>query len=130
MRSANTGMLLFAHGARDPNWALPFEAVLRRVREQAPDLLVSLSFLEFMTPTLVDAGDALAAVGCTRVAIVPLFLGTGGHVRKDLPLLLDALRSAHPQVTWTLQTSIGEAPGVIEAMATAALRGTASADTP
>lgn len=130
MRSANTGMLLFAHGARDPNWALPFEAVLRRVREQAPDLLVSLSFLEFMTPTLVDAGDALAAVGCTRVAIVPLFLGTGGHVRKDLPLLIDALRSAHPQVTWTLQTSIGEAPGVIEAMATAALRGTASADTP
>ena len=130
MSTNHTGLLLFAHGARDPNWALPFEAVLRRVREQAPDLRVGLSFLEFMTPTLVDAGNALAAAGCTRVAIVPLFLGTGGHVRKDLPLLIDALRSTHPQVSWTLQTSIGEAPGVIEAMATAALRGTATAHTP
>ena len=130
MTSENTGLLLFAHGARDPNWALPFEAVLRRVREQAPSVKVALSFLEFMTPTLVDAGDALAAAGCTRVDIVPLFLGTGGHVRKDLPLLIDALRSNHPQVTWTLQASIGEAPGVIEAMATAALRGTANAPTP
>lgn len=130
MSAAKSGLLLFAHGARDPNWALPFEAVLRRVREQAPDLLVCLSFLEFMAPTLVDAGDTLAAAGCTRVAIVPLFLGTGGHVRRDLPLLIDALRSTHPHVAWTLQASIGEAPGVIEAMATAALRGTATAHTP
>ncbi len=130
MSAAKTGLLLFAHGARDPNWALPFEAVLRRVREQAPGIEVALSFLEFMTPTLIDAGGALAATGCTRVAIVPLFLGTGGHVRKDLPLSIDALRSAHPDVAWTLQASIGEAPGVIEAMATTALQSTASAPTP
>jgi sirohydrochlorin cobaltochelatase len=130
MSIANDGLLLFAHGARDPNWALPFEAVLRRVREQAPGIAVTLSFLEFMAPTLVDAGVTLADAGCRRVDIVPLFLGTGGHVRKDLPLLIDKLRQAHPQVTWTLQPSIGEAPGVIEAMATAALRLPESALTP
>ncbi|OYU00346.1 MAG: cobalamin biosynthesis protein CbiX [Burkholderiales bacterium PBB1] len=130
MSTAPTGLLLFAHGARDPNWALPFEAVLSRVREQAPEIAVSLSFLEFMAPTLLEAGDTLAAAGCTQVAIVPLFLGTGGHVRKDLPLLIEALRSAHPQVTWTLRSSIGEAPGVIEAMATAALRPTDTVNRP
>jgi sirohydrochlorin ferrochelatase len=27
---------------------------------------------------------------------VPLFLGTGGHLRRDLPPLVDALRAAHP----------------------------------
>lgn len=130
MSAARSGLLLFAHGARDPNWALPFEAVLRRVREQAPDVAVSLSFLEFMAPTLLEAGDTLAAAGCTRVVIVPLFLGTGGHVRKDLPLLIETLRGAHPQVTWTLQPSIGEAPDVIEAMAHAALRSTDTALSP
>lgn len=124
MSAARTGLLLFAHGARDPVWAQPFEAVLRRVHEQAPSIEVRLSFLEFMTPTLTEAGAALAAAGCTQVAIVPLFLGTGGHVRKDLPQLIDALRSAHPHVNWTLQPSIGEAPDVIEAMAAAALRNT------
>ena len=130
MRSAHPGLLLFAHGARDSNWALPFEAVLRRVRDLAPGLTVGLSYLEFMSPTLLDAGGTLAAAGCTRVDIVPLFLGTGGHVRKDLPLLIDTLRSAHPQVTWALQSAIGEAPGVIDAMAHAALLGAESAPPP
>jgi sirohydrochlorin cobaltochelatase len=115
------GILLFAHGARDPRWALPFEAVAARVREQAPNAQVRLSFLEFMTPNLLEAGAELAQANCTSVAIVPLFLGSGGHVRKDLPLLMEQLAGAHPQVTWTLQQTVGETPAVIDAMAAAAL---------
>jgi len=118
------GLLLFAHGARDPRWALPFEDVARRVRAQAPDLRVELAFLEFMTPSLREAGDALAAAGCARVDVVPLFLGAGGHVRKDLPLLMEALAGAHPQVRWQLRPAIGEVDSVVEAMARAALAGT------
>jgi sirohydrochlorin cobaltochelatase len=115
------GILLFAHGARDPRWALPFEAVAARVREQAPNAQVRLSFLEFMTPNLIDAGNELAQAGCTNVAIVPLFLGSGGHVRKDLPVLMAQLSESHTQVSWTLQQTVGETPAVIEAMAAAAI---------
>ncbi len=115
------GILLFAHGARDPRWAGPFHAVVARVRAAAPQRPVALGFLEFMAPGLRGAGDALAAAGCTRVDVVPLFLGAGGHVRKDVPALLAELRAAHPQVAWTLCRTIGEAPGVIDAIAAAAL---------
>ena len=114
------GLLLFAHGARDPRWALPFQAVARRVAEREPSLKLRLAFLEFMAPGLVDAGNALAADGCKRIDVVPLFLGAGGHVRKDLPLLLDELRAAHPQVQWELQRAIGEIDSVVDAMALAA----------
>lgn len=114
-------LLLFCHGARDPNWARPFEAVLARIRELHPDMSVALAFLEFMSPGLIEAGQTLAAAGCDRVEVVPLFLGTGGHVRKDLPALMDTLRLAHPQVSWSVQPSIGESPCVIAAMADAAL---------
>ena len=55
------GLLLFAHGARDPNWALPFEAVVERIRGSAPEVAVALAYLDFMTPGIVDAGDSLAA---------------------------------------------------------------------
>jgi sirohydrochlorin cobaltochelatase len=41
MSTPRRGLLLFAHGARDPNWARPFEAVLRMVREREPDTPVS-----------------------------------------------------------------------------------------
>jgi sirohydrochlorin cobaltochelatase len=119
------GLMLFAHGARDPRWAQPFEAVARSVRERAPALVVQLAYLEFMAPGLVDAGHALAEAGCTRVDVVPLFLGAGGHVRKDLPLLLAELAALHPQVTWQLRTAIGEVDSVIDAMAQAALALTA-----
>ena len=115
------GLLLFAHGARDPRWALPFEAVVRSVRARDPKVVVQLAFLEFMAPTLLDAGHQLAHAGCTRVDVVPLFLGAGGHVRNDLPLLLAELATLHPQVAWHLRGAIGEIGTVIEAMAQAAL---------
>ncbi|MGK2900676.1 MAG: sirohydrochlorin chelatase [Burkholderiaceae bacterium] len=114
-------LLLFAHGARDPYWAEPFEAVARRVRAREPQLAVQLAFLEFMTPTLADAAERLVRAGSTRVDVVPLFLGAGGHVRKDLPALLAGLVTAHPQVQWQLRRAIGEIDSVIEALARAAL---------
>ena len=115
------GVLLFAHGARDSRWALPFEDVAERLRERAPEVEVELAFLEFMTPGMVEAGNRLAAAGCERVEVVPLFLGAGGHVRKDIPSLLAELEAAHPQAHWMLRPAIGELDSVIEAMAQAAL---------
>jgi sirohydrochlorin cobaltochelatase len=115
------GLILFAHGARDPRWAEPFEAIARSVREREPQLRVQLAFLEFMAPALVEAGRQLAQAGCTRVDVVPLFLGAGGHVRKDLPELLAALTAQHPHVVWRLRRAIGEVDSVVDAMASAAL---------
>lgn len=116
------GLLLFAHGARDPRWALPFEDIARRVRAADPSVCVMLGFLEFMPPGLVEAGAALAAQGCEQVEVLPLFLGAGGHVRKDVPNLMAQLQQAHPEVNWSLRPTIGEEESVIEAMARCALR--------
>jgi sirohydrochlorin cobaltochelatase len=120
---ANTsaGLLLFAHGARDPRWAQPFEAVAERVRAARPGTPVGLAYLEFMTPGLPEAGADLVARGCQRVEVMPLFLGAGGHVRKDLPVLMEALRSAHPGVQFGLHPAVGEVESVVHAMAAAAL---------
>jgi len=115
------GLLLFAHGARDPNWAVPFAAVARRIRLRQPLWRVELAYLEFMQPDLAAAGAALAAAGCTQVDVLPLFLGAGGHVRKDLPRLLGELARTHPGVHWELQPAIGEIDSVIAAMADAAI---------
>jgi sirohydrochlorin cobaltochelatase len=117
----DTGLLLFAHGARDPQWARPFEAVAAHCRAQRGDTRVALAFLEFMAPNLVTAGNALVAAGCTAVDVVPLFLGAGGHVRKDLPVLLAQLQEAHPTVLFILRPAVGEAPALVDAMAAVAL---------
>lgn len=113
----NRGLLLFAHGARDPQWAGPFERVTQRVKALQPQAHVRLGFLEFMQPDLALAAKELLDLGCDSVDVVPLFLGQGGHVRKDLPVLLERLRVAHAGVDFVLHPAVGELDAVIEAMA-------------
>lgn len=113
----STGLILFAHGARDPRWSTPFEAVAERVRQARPGCKLRLAFLEFMSPTLQQATSELAAAGCMQIVVLPLFLGTGGHLRKDLPVLMEALRQAHPDVDFTLHPAVGEMDAVTAAMA-------------
>jgi sirohydrochlorin cobaltochelatase len=74
-----------------------------------------------MPPDLVNAGAALADAGCSAIKVVPLFLGAGGHVRNDVPRLLQRLRQRCPDLELTLCRAIGEHPLVIEAMARGAL---------
>jgi sirohydrochlorin cobaltochelatase len=118
---SHQGLILFAHGARDARWAAPFEAVARRVRLERPLLQVRLAFLEFMLPSLPEAAAQLCAAGCTSVEVLPLFLGTGGHLRNDLPPMVQSLCSAYPAVRWTLHPAVGEHEAVMQAMAGAAL---------
>lgn len=114
-------LILFAHGARDLRWALPFEAVATRLREQRPGVAVALAYLELMAPSLAEAAAALHAQGVRRIEVLPLFLGTGGHLRRDLPLLIDGLRSAHPRTRFELHTAAGETDTVIDALVRVAL---------
>jgi sirohydrochlorin cobaltochelatase len=116
------GLLLFAHGARDPRWAVPFHAVADRIRTTAPSLPVELAFLELMKPTLAEAAERLIDEGCSNIHVVPLFLGTGGHVRHDLPALMAEVEGRHPEVRIQLHPVVGEAEAVLDAMAQVALQ--------
>jgi sirohydrochlorin cobaltochelatase len=111
------GLILFAHGARDPRWAQPFEAVAAAVRARDLRLEVRLAFLELMAPDLPTLADEMVNGGCTHIDILPLFLGTGGHLRRDLPPLVDAIAARHPTVAVALHAAAGEADAVIAAMA-------------
>jgi sirohydrochlorin cobaltochelatase len=122
------GLLLLAHGARDADWAEPFLSVVNELRALRPDCEVALAFLEFMQPDLLSAGASMVQLGCLRVDVVPLFLGAGGHVRKDVPRLIQCLAAEHRAVHWRLQRAVGEEPAVISALARAAATGPTRGD--
>ena len=115
------GTVLFAHGSRDPLWRKPMEAVAERVAQMAPAEPVRCAYLELTTPDLPTSVAELVALGATDIAVVPLFLGVGKHAREDLPLLMQDLRSNHPQVRFDLKPAVGEDPQMIELLAQLAL---------
>jgi sirohydrochlorin cobaltochelatase len=116
-----SGLILYVHGARDPRWARPFERLRARIAERHPDVPVTLAFLEHMTPDLVDAAKRLADEGVSRIRVVPLFFGRGGHLRLDLPRQLAAARSGVPAARFDVTVAAGEDDGVLDALATFAL---------
>ncbi len=111
------GLVLLAHGARDPLWVQPFEGVRARLQAALPQCPVELAFLEFNAPDLPAAIERLQAAGCLRVTVVPVFLGQGGHVRRDVPRLVDEARARHPDLQLALAPSIGEEAQVLDAIA-------------
>jgi sirohydrochlorin cobaltochelatase len=111
------GIVLFAHGSRDPLWHRPMQAVARQVVQSAPGTAVECAYLELSTPDLATACDTLLAQGVRTITIVPLFLGVGKHAREDLPLLVAGLRAAQPSTTFELQGAVGEDPRLIALLA-------------
>jgi sirohydrochlorin cobaltochelatase len=110
------GIVLFAHGSRDPDWARPFEQIAASLARKVPAAPVALAYLEH-GPSLNEGLAALATKGAAAVRIVPVFLGQGGHLKNDLPRLLGQARAAHPGMALTLDRSLGEQPELIEAIA-------------
>ena len=113
----NKAIVIFAHGARDPEWARPFEHLRDEVMMRKPGIAVTIAFLEHMQPGLPETLDELIADDVHEIDIVPAFMAQGGHLKRDLPLLVDAARARHPRVRFILRPALGEAPGVIAAMA-------------
>lgn len=109
-------LVLFAHGARSPAWAAPFERLRDLTAARLPGCDVSLAFLELMTPSLRDAVAELVARGVDDVTVVPVFLGQGGHLQRDLPALAARLRDQYPDLRLTVAGPVGEDPGVLAAM--------------
>jgi sirohydrochlorin cobaltochelatase len=110
-------LILFAHGARDPRWAEPFERLRQKIQAARPGLPVALAYLEVMTPDLGAAVDQMVASGCRRLRVVPVFLGQGAHVRRDLPELVEQAAARHAGLTMELALPLGESDAVLEQMA-------------
>jgi len=111
------GIVLFAHGARDPQWAKPFEAIRDRIRTARPECPIELAYLEIMSPSLEKAIEALLEKGASAITVFPIFMAQGGHLKQDIPRILGAIRESHPHVPIALESAVGDVPELLDAIA-------------
>ena len=70
-----------------------------------------------MHPDLAEAVGELAGKGIGEVCVVPIFLGQGGHLRRDLTRMIEELKARHPGLKIECTKPAGEVESVLEAIA-------------
>jgi sirohydrochlorin ferrochelatase len=113
---SGTAYIVFAHGSS-------IESANEAVRAVANDMagrggfdLVRAAFLEGGRPDLRGAVDELAALGVSRVVVVPYFLTLGLHLQRDLPRLIESVARIHSHLTVEVTPPLDGHPGMVDAL--------------
>ncbi len=123
-------LIAVAHGSRDPRSARVIAAAVTALREVRPDLDVRLAFLDLNAPSIDQVLDGVAHDGHTHAVVVPMLLGNAFHARVDLPGLLAAAATRHPQLTVFQADVLGRDARLIEAVRERILEAGARPDDP
>lgn len=115
-------ILLYGHGARNPEWAEPFQRIRAAIKSRDPKALVESGFLELMRPSFDEGVACLVDQGATQIVVVPIFMAAGSHVKKDLPQLAANAMDRHQGLVIELAAPVGEVESVLAAMADYALK--------
>lgn len=116
-----TAIVLLGHGSRDPLWQVPIQNLAERIRSTHDGMTVSIAFLEWAEPDLLQAVGSLVAAGHRRIRLLPLFFGMGKHAREDLPQLVETLTHQHPALELEVLPSAGEQTQVLDLLARLAM---------
>lgn len=115
------GIILFGHGARNPEYVEPFKRIRAEVVRLQPDVAVEIGFLELTQPPLEATIECLVSRGVKHIKVVPIFFAPGRHVLKDLPMLLGNALDRFPGVEFEVAACVGEVDSVVAAMAVHAI---------
>lgn len=90
--AGHDGLLLLAHGSRDPRAPVVADDVAKAVASRDPTLATAAAFIELSSPTPQEALDSLVSQGVRSAAIVPFLLSHAYHSKVDLPKVARAAR--------------------------------------
>ncbi len=94
--TGKTGILLCGHGSRDANAIREFAVLAEMLAKRLPEYDVDHGFLEFATPVIHTALNALRDKGNTEILALPGMLFAAGHVKNDIPSVLNTYMAQNP----------------------------------
>ena len=92
------GVMVCGHGSRDEQAITEFESVAAGIRERLPHYDVESGFLEFATPVIREGLEKLRARGNGLCLAIPGMLFAAGHVKNDVPSVLNTFEAQHPEM--------------------------------
>jgi len=108
-------LVIAGHGTRVNAGAEAAAALVGKVRALLPGVRVEAGFVELTPPTIDVALDTVLADAPAAV-VVPLMIGTGGHVREDIPEAIDASKARHLDATVVYTRHLGSPKPLVGAV--------------
>ncbi|MCP4230924.1 MAG: hypothetical protein GY771_12375, partial [bacterium] len=75
---------------------------------------VEPGFLELAEPDFITAVGTIVGQGVRTIILMPYFLYTGIHLRKDLPRLLEKGKEKYPDIEFVLSSNLGFHPSLVD----------------
>lgn len=102
-----TGIMVCGHGSRDIDATTEFQSVAAGIKARLPEYDIDSGFLEFATPIIRERLEALRDRGNTRIIAVPSMLLAAGHVKNDLPSVINTFAAQNPELEVTYARDLG-----------------------
>lgn len=100
-------ILIIAHGSKVKETDLIMEDYMAALRHADPEMHYEKCYLQLMSPALDEAVEKLYAIGIRRIKAFPFFLFNGNHIKEDIPMELDKLKSTYLDLEIDFLENIG-----------------------
>lgn len=110
----NPGLLMIAHGTRDPRGAEEMAVLVDHVADRLP-VPVGAAWLEdFSDPQGVEGAAPLLEAGADGLVTLPLLNFAAGHAKTDVPEQVAEVRAAYPGVQLRHGRVLGVHPDLLQ----------------
>jgi sirohydrochlorin ferrochelatase len=109
-----TGVILLGHGSRREEANDEIREIARMVQADDQAGCYEVAYLSFASPSLTDAAADLIDQGFDNIIVMPVFLVTGNHIKRDIPSKLLMLKTSNPEVNFIMAKHFGAHPSIVK----------------
>lgn len=107
-------ILLVSHGSREKSANREFKRITREYGAKHPGWKVTCAYLELASPSIPEALESLIQKAKPKaIILLPFFLFSARHVKKDIPGILKTFRKKHPGTKIRMAKPLGPDPRLL-----------------
>src|SRR6476660_4577382 len=107
-------ILYIGHGTRSKKGVKEADSFVKRVMAQIDVPIQEICFLELTDPCIEEGFFRCVERGATEITVIPLFLLSAGHIKKDIPQVLISLRKRYATIQVNVRDPFGVQGKILE----------------
>lgn len=110
-------VLYVCHGSRTKEGQAEAQNFVKKAMKFTEAPIQECCFLELAEPSIYEGFERCIRRGAKRVAVVPVLLLTANHAKKDIPEILQALKSRYPETIIRYGQPLGVQERIVDVLA-------------